>query len=125
MPIIPAPDSTVVNVTTGGPPADSAISFDVTLAAQTTSQVFLTVPVGKKLRSLSVVNRSSPSAQASICMVPDTAATLANSVPLIARLDALNLDNLDLPEGTYAFIGTVLNGSTLPRIAGIATVGDA
>jgi hypothetical protein len=113
--ILPAPE--LAQQETRG---DEVIPFDVTLALADTSETLFTVPGGKRLRSIAVVNRSSGQAVAHVALAAATPATTSDM--LLGRRDSAGIEQLDLPEGTYAFIGGA--GDT-PRVTGVAVVGPA
>jgi hypothetical protein len=100
------------------PTADEIIPFDVTLAAADTSETLFTVPTGKRLRSFSVANMGNGSTF--LRFTPGTPATTGDFE--LEKRDTESENNLDLAEGTYAFIGSA--GAT-PRVRGVATVGPA
>lgn len=100
------------------PSADEIIPIDVTLAVADTSEVLFTVPAGKRLRSLSVANMGQGS-----CFLSTVAGVTATTTDFeLEKRDAFSENNLDLAEGTYAFIGS--SGAT-PRVRGVAAVGPA
>ena len=102
----------------GNATADEVIPFDVTLAVADASETLFTVPAGKRLRSLSVANMGNGSTFLGVAAgVPATTTDLE-----LEKRDAIAEQNLDLAEGTYAFIGS--SGAT-PRVRGVATVGPA
>jgi hypothetical protein len=111
--IIPAPELSQQEVR-----GDEVIPFDVTLAVADASETLFTVPAGKRLRSIAAVNRSSGQDEAHIALAAATPATTGDL--LLARRDTASAEQLDLPEGTYAFIGGA--GDT-PRVTGMAVVG--
>jgi hypothetical protein len=100
------------------PTADEMIPFDVTLSVADTSETLFTVPAGKRLRSLSAANMGNGSTF--LRLTPGTPATTGDFE--LEKRDAIAEQNLDLAEGTYAFIGSA--GAT-PRVRGIAAVGPA
>ena len=111
--IVPAPDLAQQEVR-----GDEVVPFDVTLAIADTSETLFTVPSGKRLRAVAAVNRSSGQAVAHMSMTAAAAAVTTDA--LLLRRDSLSVDRLDLPEGTYAFIGATGDS---PRVVGVAVVG--
>jgi hypothetical protein len=100
----------------GGVSADEVIPFEVTLAVAATSETLFTVPAGKSLTGLVVVNEGTQKGYVS--MTAGAAATNAD-LP-VAKREVVNLDGTTLAEGTYAFIGDA--GET-PTLRGFALVG--
>lgn len=116
MPIIPSPAAAVVDLK----PKMTAIPFDVTLAVDNVSEPLFTVPVGRRLRGFSIVNKGPGIAHVS--MVANAAAT-TNDTEMTKSDDAWSEDGLDLPEGDYDFInGGATNN---PRLVGVAWHGPA
>jgi hypothetical protein len=116
MPFGIAQDAAVLSM----PAGDQAVNFDVTLAVADTSEILFTVPVGKKLRSFSVANRSGSKISAHISMVAGAAATTGDAE--IERKDSWAEGPLELAEGDYEFIGSA---GDQPRVTGVAWVSDA
>lgn len=102
----------------GDKTADEEVPFDVTLAVADTSETLFTVPAGKKLRSVTAASEGGGSAHVSL--TANTPATVANLE--LGKRDSFSENDLDMPEGTYAFIGA--SGQT-PRVRGVAMVGPA
>ena len=102
----------------GDKTADQEVPFDVTLAIADASETLFTVPTGKKLRSISAANGGGGTAHVSLTAgAPATTANLE-----LGKRDSFAENDLDMPEGTYAFIGAT--GQT-PRVRGVAMVGPA
>lgn len=110
MPIYP---STSIAVSTDDKSA--AIPINVTLTTANVSQVLFTVPVGRKLRSFSLVNQGP--GKAHVSMVAGAAAT-TSATGMEKDVDAWSEDLLDLPDGTYSFING--GASNKPRLVGVA-----
>ena len=100
--------------------AEEAVPFDATLAVADISEVLFTVPAGKRLRAFSLANRSAGKVSAHVSMTAGAAATTGDAE--LERKDSWAEGDLDLPEGTYAFIG---GAGDQPRVAGVAWVGAA
>ncbi len=102
----------------GDKTADEEVPFDVTLAAADVSETLFTVPAGKRLRSVTAANEGIGSAHVSL-----TAGSPATTASLeLGKRDSFSENDLDMPEGAYAFIGAT--GQT-PRVRGVAMVGPA
>ena len=102
----------------GDKTADEEVPFDVTLAVADTAETLFTVPAGKKLRSVTAANEGTGSAH--ISLTAGAPATTANLE--LGKRDSFSENDLDMPEGTYSFIGAT--GQT-PRVRGLAMVGPA
>lgn len=115
MPIIPAPE---VTVTLEDRDKVTPTPVDETLSVASTSQTLFTVPPGQKLRAFSLVNRGPGGVHIRLA---SGAATTADT-ELEKKNDSWSEDDLDLPAGTYEFIGALANR---PRVTGLIWTGPA
>lgn len=93
--------------------ADDYVPIDITLAVADTSEPVLTVPSGKRVRALSLLNRSLETAFVSF------SGTATTGDIELRRLRQLALDNVDF--AAISFIGDT--GDT-PRLTGYVLLGD-
>lgn len=111
MAIIPA-----TTVTTEKQNSDQSVAFDVTLAVAGTAEDLVLVPVGKRGRTLSIVNEGPGDAAIKF----DGTATATDV--LLKKGDAMAQDNLELST-KVSFIN--VGGAQQPRLRGMLGAGPA
>jgi len=98
-------------------PADEAVNFDKTLAVAATAEVLFSVPTGKFLRGLALLNEGPGDARISVVA---GAAPDATSI-MLKPGESTGLDGLELAEGDYEFVN--VTAGKKPRVRGTAQVG--